>query len=247
MSRSAGLSVRSFLTAGVSAAAVSAVALTPLIISEPARVAVAPIHMVAPEIQLASAGDTIIAGYNAIQPWVAYGFQLADYALSFVPGLWWIAPAVDLAYYTAQPVVQSLVYSFAYLLDGNFTAIGPTLTLGVQNAVNNFIQYGIAWIGSLVPLPPLPPLPPVPGAAVKSPAAARGPRAAAAVVAADAVSAAAPVTVAAPRSRRDAARSAAPAPRPTASAAAASADGAATAGTADEGVKPSAHKSRHAR
>lgn len=109
-----------------------------------------------------TAGSVIINAYDALEPWVAYGFELADYALSFVPGLWWIAPAIDLAYFSIEPLVQAGVYSFGYLLDGQFADIGPTLTLGVQEAVNNFVFFGIAWIGSLIPLPPLPPFPPVP-------------------------------------------------------------------------------------
>ena len=122
---------------------------------------------------LAGVGSVIINAYDALEPWVAYGFELADYALSFVPGLWWIAPAIDLAYFSIEPLVQAGVYSFAYLLDGQFADIGPTLALGVQEAVNNFVFFGIAWIGSLIPLPPLPPFPPVPpfgGAAVSAPA-----------------------------------------------------------------------------
>lgn len=120
-----------------------------------------------------TAGSVIINAYDALEPWVAYGFELADYALSFVPGLWWIAPAIDLAYFSIEPLVQAGVYSFGYLLDGQFADIGPTLTLGVQEAVNNFVFFGIAWIGSLIPLPPLPPFPPVPpfgAASVPAPA-----------------------------------------------------------------------------
>lgn len=113
-------------------------------------------------VPLTSAGSVIINTFDALEPWVAYGFELADYALSFVPGLWWIAPAIDLAYFSIEPLVQAGVYSFAYLIDGQFADIGPTLALGVQEAVDNFIFFGIAWIGSLIPLPPLPPLPPIP-------------------------------------------------------------------------------------
>jgi hypothetical protein len=120
----------------------------------------------------ASRGDYIIGAYNAIEPWVAYGFEWADWALSFIPGVWWVAPAIDLAYFTAEPIVQSLVYSFAHLIDGQFSLIGPTLQAGVQDSVNNFITYGLAWVSALVPLPPLPPLPPFPGASVASGAAA---------------------------------------------------------------------------
>lgn len=126
---------------------------------------------------LAGAGTAIINIYDALEPWVAYGFELADYALSFVPILWWVAPVIDLAYFSIEPLVQAGVYAFAELIEGDFAAIGPTLTLGVQEAVNNFIFFGIAWIGSLVPLPPLPPFVPVPpfgGAAVSAPAQAVG-------------------------------------------------------------------------
>ncbi|WP_167098845.1 hypothetical protein [Mycobacterium sp. DL592] len=119
-----------------------------------------------------SAGSVIINAYNAIEPWVAYGFELGQYVLGFIPGLWWVAPGISLVYYTAEPVVQSLVYSFAYLIDGNLAAIGPELAAGLNQAATNFINYGIAWIGSLVPLPPLPPFPPLPGAALTSPLAA---------------------------------------------------------------------------
>ncbi|BBZ77226.1 hypothetical protein MANY_25630 [Mycolicibacterium anyangense] len=119
-----------------------------------------------------SAGSVIINAYNAIEPWVAYGFALGQYALGFIPGLWWLAPGISLAYYTVEPVVQSLVYSFAYLIDGNWGAIGPELAAGLNQAAVNFVNYGLAWIGSLVPLPPLPPFPPLPGAALTSPAAA---------------------------------------------------------------------------
>ena len=106
-----------------------------------------------------SLGNTIINAYNALQPWVAWGFELADWALSFVPGLWWIAPAIDLAYFTAEPIVQSLVYSFAYLIDGQAALIGPTIQAGLTEAASNFVTYSFYWFTSLVPLPPFPPFP----------------------------------------------------------------------------------------
>ena len=167
-------------------------------------------------VPLTSAGSVIINTFDALEPWVAYGFELADYALSFVPGLWWIAPAIDLAYFSIEPLVQAGVYSFAYLLDGQFAEIGPTLALGVQEAIDNFIFFGIAWIGSLIPLPPLPPFPPIPpfgAASVSAPAQSVGRTAAVAGAAATTTAeiveseAAAPVetlatAVAAPRSAK---------------------------------------------
>jgi hypothetical protein len=125
-----------------------------------------------------SPGDTIINAYNYLEPWVAYGFELADWALGFVPGVWWVSPAVDLAYFTAEPIVQSLVYSFAFLIDGQAELIGPTLQTGVNEAAANFVTYSFYWFTSLVPLPPFPPFPIFPVASVAPAAASVASRAA---------------------------------------------------------------------
>ena len=184
-----GVSVRSLFAAGIATAAVGAVALVPVSPAAPRAITVPGIQLSAAVQALfdqpgptaavtataptanasasaASAGDWIINGYEAVQPWIEYGFELADYALGFIPGLWWIAPAVDLVYFTAQPLVESAVYSFAYLLNGQFALIGPTIQAGIQNSISNAVQYAIYWLESIVPLPPLPPFPPFPGAAV---------------------------------------------------------------------------------
>ena len=110
--------------------------------------------------------DAIKNTYNFIEPWVAYGAELTQYVLGFIPGLWWVAPGVDLAYFTIEPLVQAGVYTFADVIGLNFAQIGPDISTGVQSSINNAITYGLAWLNSLVPLPPLPPFPPLPGAAV---------------------------------------------------------------------------------
>ena len=189
------VSARSFLAAGVTVAALGSVAVTPLpaatsaAVSMPALVspAVALAAAVQPLQQAAAAtaadvtaaastaGDAIINGYNALQPWVAYGFQLAQWAVSWVPGLWFVAPAIDLAYYTWQPVGEALVYSFAYLLDGQPELIPPTISQGIQNSASNFVTYAVNWVYSIVPFPPLPPIPIFNGfAAASTPPAAAG-------------------------------------------------------------------------
>lgn len=213
MMQSIGISPRSILTAGLSTALIGAMAVTPVAAPDLAPIAPPIVRVSAPAIQLTTAGDTIIAAYNALQPWIAYGFELVDYALVWVPFVSLIAPAIDLAYFTAQPLIEAAVYSFAALIDGNFTLIGPLVQAGIQNSVANFIDYGIAWIGSIIPLPPLPPI----AAAVKARTAA--PRAASRVPAAAAVPdqeapttealtgpRAVTETAAVPRSRRDVAR-----------------------------------------
>lgn len=166
MTSSAGVSVRSLLAAGMAATAVGALALTP--VTAPGRT----VTLASPAVALTSIGTDIKAFYDAVEPWAAYGAEVATYALGFVPGLWWVAPGIDLAYFTIEPLVQAGVYSFADLIDLNFAQIPIDISAGINESLDNFVTFGLAWIGSLVPIPPLPPLPPFPGASVSSPAAA---------------------------------------------------------------------------
>jgi len=120
-----------------------------------------------------SAGDTIISAYNAIEPWVQWGFEVAAWAVSYLPWpLGWLGQQINIAYNTGEPIVQAVVYSFAYLIEGQFDLIGPTLMNGVSTALTNLVTGEIAWVLSF--LPPLPPIsfPVLPGASVAARAAA---------------------------------------------------------------------------
>jgi hypothetical protein len=129
-----------------------------------------------------STGDMIINAYNALEPWVQWGFEVAAWAVSYLPWpLGWLGQQINIAYDTGEPIVQALVYSFAFLIDGQVDLIGPILTNGVNTAVTNLVQGEIAWVlGFFPPLPPGPVLPVFPtaaaagrAAAVTAPAAAR--------------------------------------------------------------------------
>jgi hypothetical protein len=192
------VSARSYLATGLAAVTLSAATVVPMASPRPDVVIMGSLDLtatVSPLIQplvpaaaaavpgptaaaTGSPGDTIINAYNYLEPWVAYGFELADWALGFVPGVWWVSPAVDLAYFTAEPIVQSLVYSFAFLIDGQAELIGPTLQTGVNEAAANFVTYSFYWFTSLVPLPPFPPFPIFPVASVAPAAASVASRAA---------------------------------------------------------------------
>ena len=120
-----------------------------------------------------SAGDTIINAYNAIEPWAQWGFEVAAWAVSYLPWpLGWLGQQINIAYNTGEPLVQAVVYSFAYLIDGQVDLIGPTLMSGINSAVTNLVTGEIAWVLSF--LPPLPPIsfPVLPGASVAARAAA---------------------------------------------------------------------------
>ena len=183
------VSVRSCLSAGLAAgvltAAAGSVALVPLsapplpALASPAvqlRAAIAALPLPAaalPNIpdpidvgSADSAGDAIINGYNATEPWVQYSVELGAWAVGWLP--WPIglaAPQMIIAYSGIQPVTQALVYSTAYLIDGEFELIGPTITNGIQTGVDNVIAGEISWFASF--FPPLPPIqfPVLPGAA----------------------------------------------------------------------------------
>jgi hypothetical protein len=204
------VSVRSFLAAGLAAATLSAVVVVPVsgprtdaltlssdaftLSSIESGAAIAP--LLAPftsataavnpgpvAAATGSAGEAIINTFNAVEPFVQYGFELAAWAAGYLPWpIGWLGQQINIAYNTGEPIVQALVYSFAYLIDGQFDLIGLTLSYGLNLAVTNFVEGEIAWVLSFFPpLPPLPPPPPFPTAVVAS-------RAAAAAVAARAVS-----------------------------------------------------------
>lgn len=124
--------------------------------------------LAAPEAAAVTSGiETAIKNtYNAVEPWVAWGFELAQWGLGFVPGLWWVAPGISLGYFTIEPLVQAGVYTIADVLGLNFAQIGPDIQQGVQESAQNAVTYALAWLQSLIPFPPLPPFPPRPGAAV---------------------------------------------------------------------------------
>ncbi len=195
------VSVRSYLTAGVAAVAATAVAVAP--VQAPARQSISsaavrlsaavqpllqPVNAAAAVlgqggVQTATAAatannaasDAIINAYNAIEPWVQWGFEVAAWAVGYVPYAGYFGSQINIAYNTGEPLVQSWVYSFAYLIDGNVSLIGPTLVNGIQQSITNLVQGEIQWIlGYLPPLPPIPPFAATAPSRLAAPAAAAG-------------------------------------------------------------------------
>lgn len=104
-----------------------------------------------------SAGDWIINAYYAIQPWVEYGVELFAWAFEWLPwpiGL--LAPQAYIVYSGWQPFAESVAFSLAFLVDGEFDLVLPTLAAGIQTGLTNLVQNEIAWILSF--FPPLPPI-----------------------------------------------------------------------------------------
>lgn len=167
------VSARSHLSAGLAAGLVLAatgaavVAPTagppPITVASPA-VALSAVLTSFPQIPIVdfgglgeSPGDWIINAYGVIQPWVAYGVELFAWATEWLPwpiGL--LAPQANIIYSGWQPFAESVVYSFAFLVDGDFDLILPTLSAGIQTGITNLVQGEIDWILSF--FPPLPPI-----------------------------------------------------------------------------------------
>ena len=112
----------------------------------------------------AAFGDGIKSLYNAIEPWVAYGFDLASYAAGWVPYIGWIvAPQIQFFYNWIEPMVQSGLFNILDWLGGSIS-----FSQGLNNFLNvawnetwQFFYDEFYWVfGSI--LPPLPPLPPWP-------------------------------------------------------------------------------------
>jgi hypothetical protein len=108
-----------------------------------------------------SLGDAIKAGYLLIEPYVQYGFDLAAYAVGFVPYVGYLAPQIYFFYDLIEPLVQSGLFNTIDVLQGSITfATGLSNFFDTTTAsINYFIQNEINWLFGYI-LPPLPPLPP---------------------------------------------------------------------------------------
>jgi hypothetical protein len=174
------VSVRSLLVPSVALAATSSIALGSMLAAPPAvtlarpAVQVPAVHI--EDIQLAGIGQDI---YYAIQPWVQYGVELAQWATAWIPP---VSSQIGILYFDGiQPVVEATVNALAGVVQNPFNIVGVLSAYGATLGVigYNFVAAEAAWLG--FPLPPLPPLASVsrssaPSATARS---ARGSRAAA--------------------------------------------------------------------
>jgi hypothetical protein len=97
--------------------------------------------------------------YNAVEPWVQYGFELATYAVGWVPYVGWLAPQIMIFYNFGERIVRSITFNVDDWLLGPLPFV-QGLGNVVQDSVDALVQLGIdQWNFWLPPLPPLPPLP----------------------------------------------------------------------------------------
>ena len=110
-----------------------------------------------------SIGGTIKNVYNAIEPWVRYGFELAAYAVGWIPYVGWLAPQITIFYNFGERIARSITFNIADWLDGKIS-FGQGLINVAVDTFNSFVQLGIDELHFF-----LPPLPPFPFAAKQTP------------------------------------------------------------------------------
>jgi hypothetical protein len=96
--------------------------------------------------------------YNAIEPWVQYGFELATYAVGWVPYVGWLAPQIMYFYNLGERIVRSITFNVADVLGGNISFAQGLINVGIDT-INSFIFFANDEIAFW--LPPLPPIPPI--------------------------------------------------------------------------------------
>ncbi len=105
-----------------------------------------------------SIDSTIKNTYNAVEPWVRYGFELATYAAGWVPYVGWLSPQIMIFYNFGERIARSVTFNLADLLGGNVN-VAQGLTNVAIDTINSFIYLANDELAFF--LPPLPPIPPI--------------------------------------------------------------------------------------
>ena len=103
-------------------------------------------------------GSAIKNTYNAVEPWVQYGFELATYAVGWVPYVGWLSPQIMIFYNFGERIARSITFNIADWLDGNVSFVQGVVNVGVDT-INSFIFLANDQLAFW--LPPLPPIPPI--------------------------------------------------------------------------------------
>lgn len=106
-----------------------------------------------------SVAGTLEWAYHAVEPWVRYGFEVATYAVGWVPYVGWLSGQIMIFYNFGERIVHAIAHNTLDWLNGNGSFLF-NLSEGIAWTIDAFIQLGIdEWNYWLPPLPPLPPFP----------------------------------------------------------------------------------------
>ena len=96
--------------------------------------------------------------YNAVEPWVQWGFEVAAYAVGWVPYVGWLAPQIMIFYNLGERIVRSITFNIADWIGGQVSFAQGLINVGVDT-INSFIFFANDQLAFW--LPPLPPIPPI--------------------------------------------------------------------------------------
>ncbi len=96
--------------------------------------------------------------YNAVEPWVQWGFEVAAYAVGWVPYVGWLAPQIMIFYNLGERIVRSITFNIADWIGGQVSFTQGLINVGVDT-INSFIFFANDQLAFW--LPPLPPIPPI--------------------------------------------------------------------------------------
>jgi hypothetical protein len=113
-----------------------------------------------PNVSPFSLGSSIKWVYDAVEPWVEWGFDVAAYAVGWIPWVGWLAPQISIFYDFGEMIVRSITFNIADWLDRQIS-FGQGLRNVAVDTINSFIFLANAQLAFW--LPPLPPIPPFPG------------------------------------------------------------------------------------
>ena len=100
--------------------------------------------------------DAIINTYHAIEPWVRWGFEVATYAVGWIPWVGWLSGQIMIFYNFGERIVESLVVNSANWLWGPLPFLEGLGNIA-EDSWNALVQLGRdQWNFWLPPLPPLP-------------------------------------------------------------------------------------------
>lgn len=107
-----------------------------------------------------SIDSTIKNVYNAIEPWVEWGFDVAAYAVGWIPYVGWLAPQISIFYDFGERIVRSITFNVADWLGGNISFWDGLVRVGIDT-INSFIYLANDQLRFWLPSFPIPPLPPI--------------------------------------------------------------------------------------
>lgn len=117
-----------------------------------------------PQFPPAVVGNSLSSGikniYNAIEPWVQWGFEVATYAVGWIPWVGYLAPQIMIFYNLGERIVRSITFNIADWIGGSVSFVQGLRNVAVDT-INSFIYFANDELAFW--LPPLPPFPPIGG------------------------------------------------------------------------------------